>query len=357
MLKPDNFTDLKKTPWAGEKIGSTYKKTLVDNSSRLRIGESWEFSCDPQQPSYLKEHPVGIQELIDQSSPDALFGPNENLEYGNYSILVKILDAGFPLSFQVHPADHDPYLQTHECGKPESWLILAAEESSGIYLGFKNPIHKDQLREMLLEKVDLSQHMQFIPVKENDYFEINPGVPHAIGSGVTLLEPQRLLNGKSGKTYRLWDWNRNYNSQGEFDPGGKPRELHIEECLNIIQPEKQYGLDFATKLKRQPRPLLENSNLKILEFPANLYYQSSRINLNPETFLQWHTSLGYGIIIVTEGSLLMESQFGIETICEKGQSALLPHLSNPFKFKSIDSCSFALFTPSYSTNSWKTLSG
>ena len=67
---------------------------------------------------------------------------------------------------------------------------------------------------------------------------------------MTVIEPQRVLWGKKGVTFRLWDWNRKYNKKGELDlKHGKTRELHVEECLKRIDLNKQ-ELGYIQKLNK-----------------------------------------------------------------------------------------------------------
>ena len=67
-------------------------------------------------------------------------------------------------------------------------------------MGFNQKVNSKDLESTLNDGDRAKELLNFVEVKENDYFEIAPGVVHAIGPGVTLLEPQRILKGKSGKT-------------------------------------------------------------------------------------------------------------------------------------------------------------
>jgi len=80
---------------------------------------------------------------------------------------------------------------------------------------------------------DLSRLMAFVPVARGDFALLAPGTPHAIGAGVTLIEPQRVLPGRVGVTYRYWDWNRRYDPQGRPHPEGAPRALHVDQALRV----------------------------------------------------------------------------------------------------------------------------
>ncbi|MFK7823680.1 MAG: type I phosphomannose isomerase catalytic subunit [Oligoflexales bacterium] len=353
-LVPNNFTSLAKTPWGGTKIANKFKKTILPQARNQHIGESWEFSCDPAMPSQLVDHSLSLPELIKRYPEEILSACVFQKSHKAHSeILVKLLDAKHALSFQVHPDDQNPLLEPNECGKPESWLILEAEKDAGIFLGFQEGVHKQDLLLALRNREDLSPFMQFLKVKPNDYFEIAPGVPHAIGGGVTLLEPQRINPPRSGKTYRLWDWNRCYDEQGKFDEeNGKERELHVDACMDLIEPEAQSGLDFLHSLKVNGIWDTSIQGARILRFPKNSFYETQRVYLEGEKTLNCSFVNGYGIIFIIDGSLSIESKFSLGVTAEQGQSLLLPFYSNPYKFFSDQACNFAIFSPSVGEIAW-----
>ena len=323
LLRPDRFTSLQKTPWAGTAISTLYKKELLPELGAVAIGESWEFSCDPLFPSLLAETGGSLVDFI-QQYPSEILSPELAKKTNACEILLKLLHAASPLSVQVHPEDTDPHLQPGECGKPESWLILNAAPGAGLYLGFSQPISKAELRARLESRADLTSLLQFVPVAQGDYFEIAPGVCHAIGAGVTLLEPQRILPGKSGKTYRLWDWNRKYDTQGLYTPTGNPRDLHIEESLAIINPAEQYGASFLQSLRRIATRTPVGPAGYCWRYPANLYYQTILLHLEDTKTCTVHLEGGYGVGFVLQGTL----ETG-ETQIKKGQSFLLPFRASP----------------------------
>lgn len=355
LLNPNNFTPLSRTPWAGSHISDQYKKDILSPVTGQRVGESWEFSCDPSMPSSLREIEISLPELIDQM-PGEILSPEFAAGVG-CEILVKLLNADHPLSFQVHPEDEDPDLKATECGKPESWLVLDAKPGAGIYLGFRKGLTKDVLQQKLLAGSPLTEDLFFVPVRANDYFDIAPGVPHAIGPGVTLLEPQRIQKGKSGKTYRLWDWNRRYFPNGTIsdDPElGSPRELHIEACLRLIRPEIHCGSDFVNTLRRIPEEILLASGGRVLDFPANPWYRTQRVwpGVSPHHTIVRLDS-GFGVLVVLKGDLTIESEFGVKKICRTGQPVLLPWQGKQFRFSGTNShCNFALICPANGRSEW-----
>ena len=237
-------------------------------------------------------------------------------------ILVKLLNADEPLSVQVHPDDSDADLKQDECGKPESWLVLDSEPGAGIYIGFEKSISKKELEALLRDGDKAKSALKFVPVEAGDYFEIEPGVTHAIGPGVTLLEPQRIIKGQSGKTYRLWDWGRKYDANGKRDQiKGKARQLHISEGMKIIDPETHCGDAFVAKTKVSLR-LKIFQMLLLVSSPLTHTIRHSYLNLRKIVAL---ISLenGYGILIGLDGDMdAAASEQEKVHIC-KGQTAFM----------------------------------
>lgn len=64
--------------------------------------------------------------------------------------------------------------------------------------------------------------MKKVPVKKGDFFFIESGTLHAICKGILLAEVQQ----NSDTTYRIYDY-------GRLGLDGKPRELHVEDAVNV----------------------------------------------------------------------------------------------------------------------------
>ncbi len=339
LLAPDNFTPRSRTPWAGTDIHARYKKLV---SKEEWIGESWEISCDPAFPSRVAgDSPFSGQTLrqVIADYPDEAISPGL-AKNASCDILVKLVNAAAPLSLQVHPADDDPMLAPGDCGKPESWLILHAEPGAGIYLGLKRPMTRAALREALGAGKLTGDDLHFVPVHENDYFEVSPGVIHAIGPGITMLEPQRIQPGKSGKTYRVWDWNRKYDASGQEDPvAGKPRELHVEQALRLFDPMTQHGPGFAASVMRQGTRSHPANGTSVLTFPANENYQVRRVQMLPGAACHVEVAGGEGFATMT---ILDGSVTAGGTRIPAGHSAFIPWAAFPFAVESALGTDFAL---------------
>lgn len=128
---------------------------------------------------------VAGAEIVDR------FGPTTGL-------LVKLLDARIRLPVHCHP--NRPFARTvlgSPFGKAEAWIILATREVPGaeapnVRIGFRRELGRDELLD-LIGRQDRSQmlaNMVSIPVRAGDVVFVRPGLPHAVGAGVFLVEVQ-----------------------------------------------------------------------------------------------------------------------------------------------------------------------
>ena len=135
----------------------------------------------------LADDPVAVagQQLVDR------FGPSTG-------VLVKVLDAGCRLPIHAHPTR--AFARRHlasSFGKAEAWVVLATraitgEEPPGIRIGFRDQLSTRQLLDLITEqRTDaLAAAMHHLPVQAGDVIFVPPGVPHAIGAGVLVMEVQ-----------------------------------------------------------------------------------------------------------------------------------------------------------------------
>src|SRR5204863_3257866 len=158
-------------------------------------------------------------ELVMQEGP-ALFG--RHYPRDQFPLLLKFLDCNQTLSVQVHPNDEQAAkLDPPDLGKTEAWVVLAADPGSKIYAGLKPGVDRQTLEAAVANgRCEKCLH-EFEP-HVGDCVFIEAGTVHALGAGLLVAEIQQA----SDTTYRLFDWNR-------VDRDGKPRQLHVEEALDV----------------------------------------------------------------------------------------------------------------------------
>jgi len=253
LLRADNFAPPQRTPWGGTRLRTHYKRDQ-DLSPEARnmsvIGESWEVSVEPDFPARL-DSGMPLTTWIERAPLEALGDEHLRGRTGT-ALLVKLIDTAEALSVQIHPSDTYEGLSPGECGKPESWYVVEREEGAGIYLGFRRGTTERDVRAALESKgarKSLQELLRFVPVEPGDFFMIDAGTPHAIGAGLTLVEPQHVVAGLRGVTYRYWDWDRRYDAAGKPDPNGEARALHIQHALAVTKWESVQADDFVPRIR------------------------------------------------------------------------------------------------------------
>jgi mannose-6-phosphate isomerase class I len=329
LLQPDNFTPPARTPWGGTRITGHYKADL-DLPPHLRaapVGEAWEVSFGPELPSRTIDGTL-LTELVARD-PVGYLGAEA--ERGASALLVKLLDAADELSVQIHPAVDDPSLASDETGKPECWYIVEAQPGAGIYIGLQPGASSERMRAALADSADVSQLLRFQPVSEGDFYLLPPGLPHAIGRGVTLIEPQYVAPGKKGLTLRYWDWNRRYDAAGKLDPAGRGRELHVERALAVTDWRSASDSQWlaAQRCALGPARVTDAASCKPLCGPepsapvSSPYLRAVRLSGRGTLRLphwNWNTIRA---LTVVAGSVQIRGAFGTLQV-PRGSSAVLP---------------------------------
>lgn len=191
------------------------------------VAESWEISGHPDFPTPVDAGPLQGRHLTDlvREYGELLVGRrhHEALRRGRFPILIKLLDANDRLSVQVHPPDH--YAAEHEAGawgKTEMWYFLSAQPGAQIILGVRRGVTAEGFRQALARGA-LEECLHVLDVRAGDAVVVRAGVLHALLGGTLIAEIQQT----SDITYRVYDWNRT-------GPDGKPRPLHVEKAMEVI---------------------------------------------------------------------------------------------------------------------------
>jgi mannose-6-phosphate isomerase len=149
-----------------------------------------------------------------------------------FPLLIKFIFSENILSVQVHP--DDTYAREHEAahggtGKTEMWYAIAAREGAEVLVGLKPGVTAKSFREAIADG-SAENCLRRIPVRAGDAVFVPAGTVHTIGPGLILCEIQE----NSDLTYRVYDYNR-------VDSSGKPRPLHIEKALAVMNFGEQAG--------------------------------------------------------------------------------------------------------------------
>jgi mannose-6-phosphate isomerase len=237
------------THLAEDWIAST---TRAVNRGREHIAEGVSQVCVGLDPT-----PRDFAQLL-ASDPDYFLGAAHVKKFGaSPQLLVKFLDSGTRLHFQVHPTREFAQKFLHSpSGKTEAYHVLAvrgaepgAEATGYIYVGFQRPPSRDALRRMI-ETQDLAAIeacFDKIAVQPGDTFIIPGGTPHALGAGVFMVEIQE----PSDLVVRF-----EFERAGYVLPdSARFMERGLEFCLDVFNFAPLTATDLDARVRCQPRLL------------------------------------------------------------------------------------------------------
>ena len=238
---------LKDYIWGGRRLIDEFAKAGEYDV----VAESWECSTNDN----------GLSRICGGK----LDGTNLKECIGDFSLIIKLIDADKNLSIQVHPSG--------ELGKTEMWYILDANEDAYIYYGLKKDMDADAVR-MACEKGNITRYLNKVKVKKNEVYFIPAGLIHAIGKGVCVAEIQQ----NSDVTYRLFDYDRiDYHT-------GRKRPLHIDKALECAKLVKELP-------PIQPMRVLQYAPGLAREFLIRCrYFYVERLLLNTGDTMRVHIS-------------------------------------------------------------------
>ncbi len=293
---------LKEKIWGGRKLETILGKKLPPG----KYGESWEASTHPNGTNLIisgELQGLPLDKAIEKYPKELLGKAVIAQGHTTLPVLIKFIDATDKLSVQVHPDDQYALKHENDRGKTEMWYILHAEEKAQLIYGLKEGTTREKLKEAI-DNNAIEEHLRYVNIKKGDLLFVPAGTVHAILGGVLILEIQE----SSDSTYRLYDWNR-----VGFD--GKPRPLHIEKALEVINYNAKNNV---TKPIKEKRGYGYFSNLvRCSYFNTDLYLLKNAFQLRKEE------KQSFEILITIKGELTMEFPGGNYKI-KKGETIFIP---------------------------------
>ena len=279
LLKPVFFTHI----WGGTLL----KEMLSKDYPQDNVGESWEISA----------HPKGNSVIASGKYRGMGFGKYYTNVLGQkrqYPLLIKLIGPKKDLSVQVHPDDIYAQLNENSLGKKEAWYVLSAPDDSKLVAGI-NCSKKEFAKAVNDGKVE--QTLTYLNCCKGDVISIDPGMVHALLKDVVVYEVQQ----NSDITYRIYDWNR------VDEKTKKPRELHIDKALDVIEFDKKCEIIKS-----------DTSNYKVLI--DNEYFSLIKINFDGEYIDRENSKGAYTIIdgsaeILADGKLIFKVSKGDSFLC------------------------------------------
>jgi len=307
QIYPLLFTPVyKDNIWGGNRIPRIFNR----KPQQKICAESWEISDRPEGMSIVSNGPLSgssLHKLIETMHED-LVGSclSTTIEQGKslvFPLLIKIIDAKQRLSVQVHPDEHTADIYRGKA-KNEMWYVLDAEPEARIFAGLRPGVDREAFEEALRRK-QIEDILCSTALQLGMAIYIPGGRIHAIGEGSLLLEVQQ----NSNTTYRVYDWDR----LGKDD---KPRELHVEQALHVINWKDSLPLTIEPRELEHPGM---NSQWEVITCP---YFHITRLELSePEAICNDGSS--FHILFTVTGNADIEGN-GFTEKLRSGTSCLAP---------------------------------
>lgn len=297
---------LKRLIWGGRRLGTVLDKPIGPEPD---YAESWEVADHRHGRSVVDDGPQAgrtLQEVVRSLGPELLGASHGHLE--QFPLLFKFIDAREALSVQVHPDDARARRLADDNGKTEAWVVLRAEPGALIYAGLRPGVDRPAF-EAALAAGTIEAALHRFPARAGDCVFIPAGTVHAIGAGVLMAEIQQM----SDATFRIHDW-------GRLGADGRPRELHLDQALEVI--------DFAAGPVDPVEPRLVSRAAtgvgSIEELVCCADFHLGRINLGARSAAQVGRASSAVIVSAIEGSARLVLDQARSLRLGRGQTALLP---------------------------------
>ena len=306
-LYPLKFQEIFKPKiWGGRNLKRILGKRLADDAA---IGESWELSDREGDVSVIANGAFegkSLREVLKWRKEEML-GRRDfpRWSLGCFPLLIKFIDAQDDLSVQVHPDDAAARrFKESDPGKTEAWVIIDAQPGARLIRGLKEGTSREDFQRLIEEK-RVEECLNWVEVAPGDCIFLPPGTVHALGRGLVLAEIQQ----NSDLTYRIWDW-------GRVDFDGKPRPLHIDKALEVID----FSLTRPHKISGEPIEEGPGKRKRLVECDKFIlerweFEPGESLCFMPESFLTLMAITGSGRIIYGKDEA--------EPI-EKGETVLIP---------------------------------
>jgi mannose-6-phosphate isomerase len=262
-----------------------------------------------------------------EADPESFLGPDHVAAYGSDTgLLVKILDTGERLLAHFHP-DAEFARRHLNCrhGKSEAWLIVDVAEATGddsaghVYFGFTADMDEQVIGEWVAKQDTgaILKAMNKIPVGPGDVFFVPAGIPHAIGTGVMMVELQEPTD-----LSIFLEW------QGSGLDGQADGHLNLGFGVALRALDRQAwtaerlaGVRAPGRWRPDPAPPGSVRIRELLPAPARSFFRAEHIGV---TGSRLDLAPGFAILIVLEGEGRLDTGAGSLEL-RRGTTALVPY--------------------------------
>ena len=273
--------------------------------------EDWVASCT----TFHGEHATGLTTLPGgtllrdavAAHPANWLGDAHVARFGaDSALLVKLLDAGQRLPVHCHPSNE--FAAAHygsRYGKTEAWVVVGAEATSTIHLGFRADQDADVVAGWVAgqDTEAMLAALNPVTVRAGDTVFVPAGVPHAIGAGVFIVELQQPTD-----LSVTLEW-RNFLD----DEAGGHLGIGFDTALGCV--DRQGWADRIGELVRHDESPAAVTDL----FGQPEFFRAERLRSGAAL------DASFGVLVVLDGTGVLRTEKAGEVPLGKGMTFVLPH--------------------------------
>lgn len=276
-------------------------------------------------------HIVTLKDVLDLA-PKLMLGEEHTRKFGkSMGLLVKILDTSDPIPIHVHPPSEfaKKYLNS-VYGKTESWIVLGTRPTSSgaptsVWLGFKKDMVRDNLHHWVAEQNSEAMYnsLHRVELAKDDVLFVPAGLPHALGSGLFVLEPQEPTD--FSLTLEYWRYN--------LDPDRVALGLDWERALDCLD-YKGYTRDaLLARCRCVPKIIRQEVGgcvYNLLRPEATQFFGTQRIVVSQH--LVFVPQAHFAVDLIVGGQGLLIGTFGQVRVA-RGTAVFLPASMDTYRYQ------------------------
>ncbi len=284
------------------------------------------------------ENATGLSKLADgtllkdaiDANPVSWLGQKHLDTFGaSTEILVKLLDPDQRLPVHYHPDQKFAAEKLHiNHGKTEAWIILEAPPQARVGLGFNRQMEKSEVAALVAahDSEALLESLVFTEVTAGDAVFVPAGVPHAIESGIFVLELQEPTD-----LSILLEWD------GFAVDGDKDGHLNLGfdtalDALRLSPLDENESAQVVGKFDTEA-----DSPHSIFQSVADPFFRADYLPGNGEK-----TEAGFGIFLCLSGAGELHFENSGQLSVSIGDAIVIPHCAGSFQ---INGCAGILCRP------------
>ena len=284
------------------------------------------------------ENATGLSKLADgtllkdaiDANPVSWLGQKHLDTFGaSTEILVKLLDPDQRLPVHYHPDQKFAAEKLHiNHGKTEAWIILEAPPQARVGLGFNRQMEKSEVAALVAahDSEALLESLVFTEVIAGDAVFVPAGVPHAIESGIFVLELQEPTD-----LSILLEWD------GFAVDGDKDGHLNLGfdtalDALRLSPLDENESAQVVGKFDTET-----DSPHSIFQSVADPFFRADYLPGNGEK-----TEAGFGIFLCLSGAGELHFENSGQLSVSIGDAIVIPHCAGSFQ---INGCAGILCRP------------